>query len=152
MAPRAAPTHGVQPAAKAAPKMNAVTSRDENFVVTENLCARARNFTRTRPVRYRPKKRMTSPPIRESHTCASYATAMSTVLSRTPSAAKTTENPNTKKTLERKMRNRLGAGPVPPARYARKPGTIGNTQGDKNEMSPALKATTKDSSLNIRQI
>src|SRR3989344_3829684 len=150
IAPSAAPTQGVQPAANAAPNTNAVSSRDENFAVTENLCARSRNFTRMRPVRYRPKKMMTSPPMRESQICASYATDVSTVLSATPRSAKTTEKPSTKKTLDRKMRNLLGASPVPPARYARNPGTMGSTQGDRNETTPAVKATTNDSSLNIQ--
>src|SRR3989344_2122339 len=50
IAPSAAPTQGVQPAANAVPKTNDVTCREENFFITRNLWSRSRKDTWMSPV------------------------------------------------------------------------------------------------------
>jgi hypothetical protein len=67
------------------------------------------------------------------------------VLSNTPSAANTKENPNTKKILFTNISRRLAC--APPARYARNPGIIGKTHGERNDTIPATNATVNGMSF-----
>lgn len=86
---------------------------------------------------------MITPPMRDSHSDASYANADSIEFKRTPSIANTMEKPKTKNMLFMKIsiRTFLDSFKELPARYARNPGIIGNTHGDRNEIIPAKNAT-----------
>jgi hypothetical protein len=94
------------------------------------------------PTRYSPKKIIIVPPIYESHVVTPYATCSRSVFSSTPSAANIVEKPMTKKRLLRNISKRCFAASTKdvPARYARNPGMIGSTQGERNETSPAKNA------------
>src|SRR5208337_944115 len=73
IAPRAAPTQGVHPAANATPNRKDVRYLDFT-PVTAILCSCSSQPILMRPVRYRPKKMIISPPDRESQSCTLYAT------------------------------------------------------------------------------
>ena len=78
------------------------------------------------------------PPIQFSHICTVIDIFLNIPFSNTPIIAKITLNPKTKKTLFKKY---LVLELVSlPAKYAKKPGTRGNTQGLKKDIRPAIKA------------
>ena len=124
------------------PKTNAVKYLDLNFFAC-SLCSRSRNGMWIKPARYKPKKMMMMPPMRESHCWTSYATLVSTVFSSTPKAANTAENPKTKKKLVANVSQRCAFSSDVPARYAKNPGISGSTHGARNETSPATNATAR---------
>src|SRR5687768_1782841 len=103
MPPSTAPTHGVQPAAKAAPNTAEVRYRERKRERTLSLYSRFRNGILIRPVKYKPNKIINTPPTRENQICASKATRESSVLSSTPITANTSPNPSTKNTLFKKI-------------------------------------------------
>src|SRR5882724_10947897 len=144
MPPSTGPTHGVHPAANANPNASEVRYRERIVVPKRNLWSDSRKGIWNNPVRYKPKKMTITPPIRESHCCTSYAACASAPFKSTPSIAKTTEKPSTKKKLFKNIAIREGfvvLEDVSPARYARNPGMIGKTQGERNDTTPATNAT-----------
>ncbi len=63
IAPKIAPTQGVQPTAKALPKTNEVRYEYLNFLFTFSLCSFSKKGIFTKPKRYIPKKMINAPPI-----------------------------------------------------------------------------------------
>jgi len=88
-----------------------------------------------------------NPPILESQFWTEYETLSSTVLSKTPSDAKISENPITNAALFRKIFNLAFSFVVDvPDKYARKPGIMGKTHGLTNDTIPATNAITTETS------
>lgn len=81
--------------------------------------------------------------MRASHTSISYAMAEKIELRSTPRIAKIAEKPSTKNTLLRNISFRLASelSSEEPARYAKNPGIIGNTHGERKDTRPAKNAT-----------
>src|SRR5208337_1945168 len=150
---RIGPTHGVHPKAKANPITNAPQAEELPLRLCRRVSASSALICRM-PVRWRPKRMMTTPAMRASSDLYC-ARTWPTSVEIAPSVMKTMLNPMMKAaelsiTLRKSCPScSFNCSTPTPEIKETYPGTSGSTQGDKNEISPATKTASGNGKLVI---